>query len=178
MGHLVCIRGVRVSVLCTVYVSRIVTRCTKRCWAGRTRSQPQSNLIQAFRRRPHHFNSAMSSTKPRGSAAHSASAEEHSGWCEFNYCSRRTRKYMSSWFLHTERVHGRQYSYPGGKSSSSPSSRVQEAERKLQLVNDAQATEFTATMVTCRLCSTEVQLNETIPYQLDNWLAHKSSCPE
>ena len=90
----------------------------------------------------------------------------------------RSQYSLRPWFLHTERVHGRQYSYPGGKGSSSPSSRVQEAERKLQLVNDAQATEFTATMVTCRLCSTEVQLNETIPYQLDNWLAHKSSCPE
>lgn len=60
--------------------------------------------------------------------------------------------------------------------SDAPSSRVQEAERKLQLVNDAQAKEFTVNRVICKVCDSSVALSGNIPYDLRNWKDHKISC--
>lgn len=57
-----------------------------------------------------------------------------------------------------------------------PSKRVQEAERKLQLVNDSQVEEMSATKVTCKLCHSVVQLSEEEPFDLTNWTEHKQHC--
>ena len=81
---------------------------------------------------------------------------------------------LKNWVKHVERMHGRSEIVDGG---GSPSSRVQEAERKLQLVNDANASDFSPSRVTCKACGANVALNDNVPYQLDNWLAHKAACP-
>ena len=60
--------------------------------------------------------------------------------------------------------------------SEVPSSRVREAERKLQLVNDAQAKEFSTSRVICKVCEASVALSEKIPYDLRNWQDHKLTC--
>ena len=57
-----------------------------------------------------------------------------------------------------------------------PSLRVQEAERKLQLVNDPQAGEFDARSVMCRICQQTIRLSEKIPFDLEIWVTHKASC--
>ena len=92
--------------------------------------------------------------------------------------STRSAYQLKNWVVHTERVHGRtEAGLLGGHKGTAPSNRVREAERKLKLVNDGQARDFTASRVTCKACSADVKLSEIVPYQLDNWLAHKSSCP-
>ncbi|KAI5118760.1 hypothetical protein M0805_004846 [Coniferiporia weirii] len=87
--------------------------------------------------------------------------------------SGKTQYQLVSWTKHTGRMHGRAAARAG---DGAPSSRVREAERKLRLVNDAQAREFGAGRVTCAVCAAEVALSETIPYQLENWLEHKRGC--
>ncbi|KAL5492677.1 hypothetical protein ACEPAI_4124 [Sanghuangporus weigelae] len=90
--------------------------------------------------------------------------------------STRTAYQLKNWVIHTERMHGRTEGMAGFKVMA-PSNRIREAERKLKLVNDAQARDFTASRVTCKVCSSDVTLNPVVPYQLENWLAHKAACP-
>lgn len=75
---------------------------------------------------------------------------------------------LSNWQIHTKKKHGRVV--------EGPSLRVQEAERKLQLVNDAQAKEFTANSVVCGNCDASVRLSDKVPYDVMSWLAHKAVC--
>ncbi|KAH8104304.1 hypothetical protein DFH11DRAFT_1734026 [Phellopilus nigrolimitatus] len=89
--------------------------------------------------------------------------------------SGKTRFQLVNWARHAARVHGRRAGGDGG-GSEAPSGRVREAERKLQLVNDAQAREFAANRVACAACGAEVRLSETAAYQLDRWLEHKAAC--
>lgn len=82
--------------------------------------------------------------------------------------SSKSKYALSNWHTHTKSKHG--------KSSEGPSSRVQEAERKLQLVNDAQVKEFTANSVVCGNCSVSVRLSGKGAYDVTSWLAHKAVC--
>ncbi|KAL5536664.1 hypothetical protein ACEPAF_487 [Sanghuangporus sanghuang] len=92
--------------------------------------------------------------------------------------STRTAYQLKNWMIHTERMHGRTEGISvAGFNVLAPSNRIREAERKLKLVNDAQARDFTISRVTCKVCSSDVTLSEIVPYQLDNWLAHKAACP-
>jgi hypothetical protein len=58
-----------------------------------------------------------------------------------------------------------------------PSSRVEAAERKLKLVNDAKAKTFTANSVECISCGAMVTLEGEGEYNLMKWEEHKSGCP-
>ena len=60
--------------------------------------------------------------------------------------------------------------------SDAPSTRVKEAERKMQLVNDAHVREFASSWVVCKNCDLKVELSEKIPYQLENWIEHRAFC--
>jgi hypothetical protein len=57
---------------------------------------------------------------------------------------------------------------------SRPSNRVASAERKLKLVNDAQAKTFTSRSVECSICGVGVALEGD--YVLNNWDSHKAKC--
>jgi hypothetical protein len=57
-----------------------------------------------------------------------------------------------------------------------PSSRVATAERKLKLVNDASAKDFSTRSVECLHCRETVALEGEGDYDLTNWEAHKLSC--
>ena len=87
--------------------------------------------------------------------------------------SPRTKYELKRWNTHLVRVHGRSIDDQG---SERPSERVQEAERRLRLVNDAQARDVNAKHVTCAQCKAGIMLDEKIPYHLDNWLLHKKTC--
>ncbi|EJC99979.1 uncharacterized protein FOMMEDRAFT_170068 [Fomitiporia mediterranea MF3/22] len=101
-----------------------------------------------------------------------------SGCAKWVKLATRSTYQLKNWITHVQRVHGQSGENPGmGGGVGAPSSRVREAERKLQLVNDALARDFTPSRVTCKVCATDVPLSDTVPYQLDNWLAHKSVCP-
>jgi len=70
---------------------------------------------------------------------------------------------LGNWLLHQHRCSG-----------SIPSSRVATAERKLKIVNDAQAKSFTARSVECASCGTITGLEGD--YVLTKWEEHKSRC--
>ncbi|KAH9951210.1 hypothetical protein B0H21DRAFT_685482, partial [Amylocystis lapponica] len=55
-------------------------------------------------------------------------------------------------------------------------SRVATAQRKLQLVNDAQAKSFTTHTVECSLCGETVSLASSVDYDLAEWTKHKEIC--
>ncbi|KAI0924210.1 hypothetical protein AcW2_005153 [Taiwanofungus camphoratus] len=57
-----------------------------------------------------------------------------------------------------------------------PSKRIATAQRKLQLVNDAQVKKFTDHSVECSLCGVEIQLEGELEYDLTNWEDHKTTC--
>ena len=57
-----------------------------------------------------------------------------------------------------------------------PSNRVATAERKLQLVNDAQVDTFDAHSVECKSCGESVPLSAEQEYNLSNWFEHKTNC--
>ena len=46
----------------------------------------------------------------------------------------------------------------------------------MQLVNDSNVREFASSWVVCKVCDTKVQLSEKVPYDLENWIEHKTFC--
>ncbi|KAF8637612.1 hypothetical protein AX17_002681 [Amanita inopinata Kibby_2008] len=58
-----------------------------------------------------------------------------------------------------------------------PSSRVTTAERKLQLVNDADAKSFGTRHVECSQCGLHITLEGDGDYNLTKWEEHKINCP-
>jgi len=61
-------------------------------------------------------------------------------------------------------------------SFATPSSRVALAQRKLQLVNDAQVKSFTSHTAECALCGKVVSLASSVEYDLSEWEKHKLTC--
>jgi len=70
---------------------------------------------------------------------------------------------LTNWRRHQDKCSGQQQS-----------SRVAMAERKLRIVNDAQAKSFTARTVECKKCSENVPLDGE--YELGKWEEHKTKC--
>ena len=58
-----------------------------------------------------------------------------------------------------------------------PSSRVAAAERKLRLVNDAQAKTFDIRCVECSQCDRKIVLEGDGDYNIAKWDEHKAECP-
>ena len=58
-----------------------------------------------------------------------------------------------------------------------PSSRVATAERKLRLVNDAQAKTFDTRCVECSQCDRKIVLEGDGDYNITKWDEHKAECP-
>ena len=86
---------------------------------------------------------------------------------------------LLNWQQHVLRMHsheGVDKEGAAGDGDGVPSSRVKEAERKITLVNDAQAKEFGPHRVTCKVCERDVMLEGTGKYELTNWMEHKRIC--
>ncbi|RPD59045.1 hypothetical protein L226DRAFT_546568 [Lentinus tigrinus ALCF2SS1-7] len=78
-----------------------------------------------------------------------------------------TRYSLHPWKAHVQKCSG---------ATNRPGSKVAAAQRKLTLVNDPQAHNFTNESVECKVCNQTVDLGRQLDYDLTKWEEHKTTC--
>ncbi|KAI0738514.1 hypothetical protein C8Q80DRAFT_1205853 [Daedaleopsis nitida] len=79
--------------------------------------------------------------------------------------SKQTRYSLYPWRAHVQKCSGHV-----------PGTRVATAQRKMQLVNDAQVKSYTTNSVECKMCDAQIELDGKVEYDLGKWEEHKLSC--